>query len=168
MGEESTIVTETTSPPKDVNPRIERLILAEKEVLDAGGCCIRLAGLYSLDRGAHNFWITKGDVSNSKNGLINQLHYDDAASICIAALKQGPESTRCQVYIASDGMPMTRYDICASALRTNHYRDYDMPTFMPDKEDQPHGKVYDGSWTNEQLHWQPKYRSLEEFMKLHH
>ena len=168
MGDESNVVNERTDPPQTVTPRVQRLLDSEKEVLGAGGCCIRLAGLYSLERGAHNFWIQKGTVSNSKYGLVNQLHYDDAASICVAALAKGPDLTRGQVFIASDGNPMTRQEICRSALRVNLYQNYSIPTFGDDCDvPGPHGKVYDGSWTNRVLDWKPKYESFAAFMKLH-
>ena len=88
-GDGSGSVVNEGSPVADIstNPRAGRLINAEKEVLKRGGTCLRLAGLYSLKRGAHNFWLTSGrDVSGRADGIINQLHYDDAAGSVVAAL----------------------------------------------------------------------------------
>ena len=35
---------------------------AENFAIGAGGCVIRLAGLYSVDRGPHNLWLTMKKV----------------------------------------------------------------------------------------------------------
>ena len=81
FGENSQIVNEQ-SPVADpeTNPRSAKLIYAEEAVRKHGGACLRLAGLYNLDRGAHNFWLTSGkDVAGREDGIINLLHYDDAA-----------------------------------------------------------------------------------------
>ena len=52
----SPIVTESSPLPSDPTPRVERLIKAENEVLkQEGGSVMRLAGLYLLSRGAHNY-----------------------------------------------------------------------------------------------------------------
>ena len=73
------------------NPRLERLLKAEHACIEAGGCCLRLAGLYNLQRGAHNFWLTSGkEIQGIESGIVNLLHYDDAAGACLAALKAGP------------------------------------------------------------------------------
>jgi len=169
--EDVTTVTES-SPMVDVksNPRSARLLLAEQACLEAGGCCLRLAGLYNLDRGAHNFWITKGRVSGSPDGIINLLHYDDAASACLAALKrqwQDPTAAASnadqRIFLLSDGHPMTRREICQSALQARIYKECHMPEFVEAPADGPPGgatslgKIYDGSWSNKVLHWTQKY-----------
>jgi hypothetical protein len=64
----------TCDPEK--NPRAARLIRAEEACLKHGGCCLRLAGLYSLERGAHNYWLTSGkDVTGRPDGIINLKRY---------------------------------------------------------------------------------------------
>tara|TARA_B100000795_G_scaffold623_1_gene433 strand:+ start:419 stop:571 length:153 start_codon:yes stop_codon:yes gene_type:complete len=47
-------------------------LAAEKAVLAAGGCVVRLAGLYLEGRGAHNYWLTQEEVAQRPDGLINQ------------------------------------------------------------------------------------------------
>ena len=58
--------------PVGSGPRSERLLAAEKAVLAAGGCVVRLAGLYLEGRGAHNYWLTQEEVAQRPDGLINQ------------------------------------------------------------------------------------------------
>lgn len=147
------------------SPRITRLVNAELACLTAGGCCLRLAGLYDLQRGAHNFWLTKQLVQSSPDGIINLLHYEDAAAACLAALRAGSSVCRNQAFLISDGHPMSRYAICQSALKAKVYRDYEIPTF--DGSDQPWalGKIYDGMESNRQLNWKPMYESFDAFME---
>ena len=59
--------------PVGSGPRSERLLAAEKAVLAAGGCVVRLAGLYLEGRGAHNYWLTQEEVAQRPDGLINQV-----------------------------------------------------------------------------------------------
>lgn len=162
------MVTESTPiAESEDNPRMSRLIRAEQAVLSAGGCCLRLAGLYNLNRGAHNFWLTKGTVAASPHGMINLLHYDDAAAACAAALRAG---LRSQVFLVSDGHPMTREEICKASLQAKLYAGYSMPEFAPPSASDPAaktGKVYDATITNERLHWTPQYESFDLFMKSH-
>jgi nucleoside-diphosphate-sugar epimerase len=147
---------------------VARLVNAEKAALEAGGCCLRLAGLYNLDRGAHNYWITAGKtIESSPDGIINLLHYEDAASACLAALKAGPSVCKGRAFLISDGHPMSRYGICKSALKAKIYKAYDMPEFNEKGNEQPWalGKIYNGSMSNDALQWTPKYKSFDEFME---
>ena len=70
--------------------RQQGILWAEKAILNhPGGIVFRLGGLYTLKRGAHNNWLS-GETSKSNsspNGLINLIHYDDAAKAIITALK---------------------------------------------------------------------------------
>ena len=149
-----------TYDPKG-NPRIERLLNAEKAVTDNGGCCLRLAGLYNERRGAHNYWITSGKttIDGSPKTFVNQLHYDDAASACISTLQAGPDVTKSKIYLFSDGNPMTRIEILESALENEHYKNYDKPEFEkgPNDEDGSAGHMYENSQTRDELKWEPKY-----------
>jgi nucleoside-diphosphate-sugar epimerase len=162
--DEEVIVVSESSPTGDAenSPRIDRLMRAEQAVLKAGGCCLRLAGLYNLSRGAHNFWLTQGKVAGSASGIINLLHYDDAASACLAAIRAGMRS---KVFLLSDGNPLTRQEICAAALRARMYQGYSMPEFSLSGEEGRHGKVYETRVTSEQLHWSPKYASFQSYME---
>jgi nucleoside-diphosphate-sugar epimerase len=158
-GDDGETVDET-SPLTDT-PRAQRLIDAEKFTHDNGGAVLRLAGLYLLERGAHNFWLMSGkDVSGRADGIINLLHYDDAAGACMAALKVGAGDG---IYLVSDGNPLSREGICAAALKHPMYDGKSMPKFLGAETDSK-GKIYDGSWSNEKLKWQPRYSSFEGFM----
>jgi nucleoside-diphosphate-sugar epimerase len=164
-GDQSQVVNED-SPVADPskNPRSARLIYAEQAVLKNGGACLRLAGLYTLDRGAHNYWITSGkDVSGRADGIINLLHYDDAAGSVVAALAAGPTVTSGNVFLISDGHPMARKEICESALIAKKYQGKQMPKFIGTESD-PIGKIYDGSASNKALKWDPRYESFHTFM----
>jgi nucleoside-diphosphate-sugar epimerase len=166
FGEQSQVVNEG-SPVADPskNPRSARLITAEKVVLDNHGACIRLAGLYTLSRGAHNFWMTSGkDISGRADGIINQLHYDDAAGAVLAALSAGSSVVSGNVFLISDGHPMTRKEICESALKNKKYEGLGMPKFLGTDKD-PIGKIYDGSASNKALKWDPRYESFDAFMQ---
>jgi nucleoside-diphosphate-sugar epimerase len=145
------------------NPRAARLIRAEDACLKHGGCCLRLAGLYSLERGAHNYWLTSGKVvAGRPDGIINLLHYDDAAGACLAALNAG-EDVKGNVFLVSDGNPTTRQGICESATKAKVYLDATLPSFLG-KESDSKGKVYDGSVTNAALKWKPRHASFDEYM----
>ncbi|CAJ1938234.1 unnamed protein product [Cylindrotheca closterium] len=165
FGNDKQVVTEN-SPVADPskNPRAARLINAEERVLYGDGACFRLAGLYSLTRGAHNFWLTSGkDVSGRADGIINQLHYDDAARAVLAGLSAGPSAVTGNVFLISDGHPLTREQICESALKNKHFSGYELPKFLGTNED-PVGKIYDGSASNKALKWDPVYQSFGAFM----
>ena len=65
------------------------MIAAEETVLSRGGSVVRLAGLYAKDRGPHTFWINSGSVASNADGLVNMLHYEDAAQVAIATCLYG-------------------------------------------------------------------------------
>lgn len=151
-------------PDPSSNPRSARLVSAEQVVLENGGGCLRLAGLYTMERGAHNFWLTSGkDVSGREDGIINLLHYDDAAGATMAALQAGPAIVSGNVFLISDGNPLTRRQICETTLKSKQYRDMSMPRFIG-SDTEPVGKIYDGSASNKALKWDPKYKSFDFFM----
>lgn len=176
----ASIVTESSLLPTNPIPRIERLINAEKEVLkEKGGSVLRLAGLYLLNRGAHNFWLgntaeeTKDEIAGRPDSLINLLHYEDAAGSVVAALKhninsqqeQDDEEEGGEIFLISDGHPLTRQQICESSLKNKRYDDRTIPKFSGSKENGDLiGKVYDGSYTNKVLNWKPRYESFDTFM----
>ena len=160
--QDSGVVTEKTPVSLDeTKPRQARLVRAEQACLNAGGCCLRLAGLYNLKRGAHNYWIENGKVAGAPNGLVNQVHYDDAASACVAAVARAASGP----YLVSDGNPMTRQAICVSALQAAVYKDAAMPEFVGGNGELATGKVYDTTTTQATLQWRPKYASFDAFMK---
>mmetsp|Transcript_40316 Transcript_40316/g.43743 ORF Transcript_40316/g.43743 Transcript_40316/m.43743 type:complete len:393 (+) Transcript_40316:118-1296(+) len=191
----ASVVTESSILPSNPIPRIERLISAENEVLKKkGGSVLRLAGLYKLDRGAHNFWLgdttelAKKDITGRADSLINLLHYDDAAGSVVAALKRrvnnddddDSKMSTCnddkridqisqhqegEIFLVSDGHPLTRQQICDSSLKHKRYEDRTIPKFVGLAQNGDSiGKIYDGSYTNKALHWKPRYESFDAFM----
>lgn len=157
----------TIDPEK--NPRQGRIVYAERTCIAKKGTVLRLAGLYTLDRGAHNYWLTSGKtVQGRPSAFVNLLSYDDAASACIAALVAAGRgvAVRGKTYLISDGNPTTREGICQSALKSKQYGDgkYTMPSF---ENDGPLGKIYDGSFSNTELKWTPTYESFDKFMTSH-
>jgi len=64
--------------------RIDRLLGAEAAVLEAGGNVVRLVGLYHRTRGPHTFFLKKGTVERNGEGVVNMIHYEDAARLMLA------------------------------------------------------------------------------------
>jgi nucleoside-diphosphate-sugar epimerase len=157
--------TVTEDSPTGDSPRMIRLLDAERAALAAGGCVLRLAGLYNLERGAHNYWLSASEIVGGPDGIINLLHYEDAASACMAALLAGPQQQQ-RLFLISDGNPMTRRQICEYALSAAVYKEKSMPMFAPAQEGKLFtiGKVYDGSKSNQLLNWKPVYPSFAAFM----
>ena len=161
------IVTETS--PVGSGPRSERLLAAERAVLAAGGCVVRLAGLYLEDRGAHNYWLTQDEIAQRPDGLINQIHYRDAANCAVAALLTGSPG---EAYLAADDQPLTREQICVEACRMPRFSGRKIPAFTgPDGEGgkidygpSGVGKIIDSSGTRAALGWQPQYKTFGAFV----
>lgn len=178
-GETVDEMSPTASDPNS-NPRAYRMVQAENAAVHHGGCALRLAGLYTLERGAHNYWLDTSSGGAAKgrktlgrgDGIVNLLHYDDAASAILAALKVGPNVNSGRRFLISDGNPTTRRGICKSAMKHSRYRECaTMPPFLDVEKDGigeagPRGKVYDGRKSNEALGWKPTYTSFDEFMTL--
>jgi len=165
QGSDGETVTEksATADPA-TNPRTAKLVGAETACREGGGCVLRLAGLYTLERGAHNYWLEGGkDVQGRPDGIINLLHYDDAASACMAALEAGPATVAGKTFLISDSHPTTRLGICESAVKAARYADKKIPA-MVGGDEMPRGKIYDGSWSDAALNWKPKYESFDKFM----
>ncbi|CAK0791062.1 unnamed protein product [Prorocentrum cordatum] len=155
--------------PVSAAPASQVLLGAERCALDAGGSVLRLAGLYDTDRGPHTYWLKVGKVSANPEGLINMLHYDDAAAAAVAALERG---LRGEVLIVSDGSPLTRAEICRAAVGARPFRDEAvMPAFEASETGSPppmggkgNGKVLDASRAREVLRWSPRHASFASYM----
>jgi len=130
---------------EQIPDRIAKLLEAENLVTsNDAGVVIRLAGLYLPNRGAHSYWlrpdVTK--VNSSGDGLINLLHYDDAAAAVIKVLDVEC-SSRNKLFIVSDGNPLTRTEICQVAIDKG--QDGSTPSFAETTPESDLGKVYDCS-----------------------
>ena len=144
-----------------------KLVACERVVLDAGGTVVRLAGLYTLERGPHHVWLTRGRATGDPNGLISLISYDDAARAIVAALER---QLRRETLLVVDGRPMTRRAICASARQSRRYQMHAMPQFVSAAgeafpERPPHGRRYDNAYTRRLLgDFQPADASFAAFM----
>jgi nucleoside-diphosphate-sugar epimerase len=107
-------------------------------------------------------------VTGAPDGIINLLHYEDAAASCLAAIRAGPSACLGKIFLMSDGHPISRRGICESALKAKMYKDYSMPIFAGGEcLGTTLGKIYDGSESNRLLKFSPKYSSFDEFMASH-
>lgn len=138
------------------------MIACEEGVLSRGGSILRLAGLYAADRGPHTFWLKNGTVNANADGLVNMLHYEDAASAAVSALLRGAAGT---AYLAADDEPLTRQEICASALASGRFPGAGMPVFASTAG--PLGKICDSRRTREALQWAPRpdRRTFANYMR---
>eukprot|EP00913_Durusdinium_trenchii_P029950 g28066.t1 len=110
----------------------QRMLSAEAAVAGKGAV-LRLAGLYDLDRGPHSYWLKVGVVKGAPAGLINLVHYDDAASAVVKALQAKIR----EVFVVADGQPLSRREICEAAVASKRYGEKaTMPRF---EEREQHG-----------------------------
>ncbi len=148
------------------NPRTDALLNAEKACLDSGGNVIRLVGLYHRTRGPHTFFLKQGEVARWGGYLVNMIHYEDAASLCMAAL-MGKGSTdriyRSEIFVGCDDAPVTFEDMMA-AVETSGV----LPgkAVFTEKEGSSNlGKIVSNTRTREQLEWSPKYKTVCSFFQ---
>lgn len=157
----TTVVTERH--PIAHGERVAAAVEAEEEALRRGGCVVRLAGLYSEVRGPHRVYLSRRELPGNASRLVNLVHVDDAARSVVAALEKGL-AARGRVFLVADGEPVSRKDIARLALELEEYRGREMPVF--EEENGPlEGKVYDCSWTRQQLGWSPRFRSFRHFVE---
>uniref|UniRef100_A0A7S1N238 NAD(P)-binding domain-containing protein n=1 Tax=Eutreptiella gymnastica TaxID=73025 RepID=A0A7S1N238_9EUGL len=158
--EDSGGVVNEESPVNDQVPRIAKMVSTEKECLKAGGTVLRLAGLYTAERGPHTYWLKVGQVKGRPDGLINMIAYEDAASCAVSVL--GTKGVGQEIFLVGDGVPITREDICKSARKLNSLADKPMPSFSPGDGPSPDaGKRYDCSKLHRMVDWQPRYSSFD-------
>lgn len=148
------------SVPIGRSPRTDVLLKVENIVLEAGGCVLRLAGLYKVDRGAHTFWLRKGICDTQPNHIVNQIHYEDAASLAIAIMKKRPRS---QIFLGCDNKPLSRQEIMDAVNRSGKF-DTKFEGFTG--TDGPLGKRMENLKTRAEIGWEPKYPSFTEFLGL--
>lgn len=170
VNEESNVVSSEDTSRKG------HILKAEKAVLEhLGGIVLRLAGLYTLNRGAHNFWLSDKvlESPSSPNGLINLIHYDDAAQAVLLAFESGDVNSQ-EVFLLSDGQPLSRQQICESALLNPLFQGSEegnedcknkpsAPLFKG-PTDQIDGKRYNVAKAESRLLWRPKFTNFSSFM----
>jgi hypothetical protein len=110
------------------SPRAMNLIAAEDVVLANHGTVVRLAGLYTKDRGPHTYWFRMEKdgkpVETNSNGIVNMIHYEDAASFVVASLNA---SVKRMVLMAVDDKTVTKKEICEAALSSGLFPGAKMP-----------------------------------------
>ncbi|KAL6548457.1 hypothetical protein OROGR_008878 [Orobanche gracilis] len=84
---------DTPVVPIGRSPRADNLLKAEKVVLEAGGCVVRLAGLYLI-------------------------HYEDAASLSVNILKK---KLRSRIFLGCDNHPLSRQELMDLVNKSGNY-----------------------------------------------
>ncbi|XP_062198773.1 uncharacterized protein LOC133901410 [Phragmites australis] len=142
------------------SPRTDVLLKAENVVLEAGGCVLRLVGLYNSVKGPHVFWLSKGTLDARPDHILNLIHYEDAASLAIAIMKK---KLRVRIFVGCDNQPLSRQEIMD---RVNRSGEFDTKFQGFTGTDGPLGKRMENSKTRAEIEWQPKYPSFTEFLGL--
>lgn len=138
--------------------RAALLTQAERLVLAWGGSVIRMAGLYCLHRGPHRHYARTGDSPYRGDGLVNLIHYEDAAALVVARLRS---ETSAGTYLGSDNHPIARAEIVRLSaeflkLRSQvHFQGTETEV----------GKICDSTITQAALGWSPKIESFEWFCR---
>lgn len=140
------------------SPRTDILLKAEKKVVDAGGCVVRLAGLYKADRGMHLYYLREGTIEANPHHLVNLIHYEDAASLSVAILKK---KLRGRLFLGCDNHPVSRQEVMDLVAKSGKF-DQTFVGFTG--TDGILGKKLNNSKTREEIGWEPKYKSFAHFL----
>ncbi|MEL6182261.1 MAG: hypothetical protein AAFS10_25110, partial [Myxococcota bacterium] len=146
-----------SSPVAD-HARARRILDAEAVILDAGGCVVRLAGLYNQDRGPHRVYMRNTTSERRPDGFINLIHYQDAAQLVVATLEHG---TSAAIYMGCDDHPTTRTQLVDEALASPRYQTLEgvqRCTFTGTSG--PLGRICDSSITRRALEWSPRWATF--------
>jgi hypothetical protein len=144
-------------------PRVDVLLRAEEAARSVGGTVLRLAGLYTAARGAHSYYLASREpLAADGEGLLNLLHYSDAARAVAAALAAPKSVTRGATLLACDGAPRSRVDICTAALASGAFPGARPPAFAGARG--PRGKRMSCDATRAALSWAPRWASVEAYM----
>ncbi|XP_024997055.1 uncharacterized protein LOC112529863 [Cynara cardunculus var. scolymus] len=144
--------------PIGKSPRTDVLLKAEKIVLDAGGCVVRLAGLYKADRGMHLYYLKVGTIEANAHHIVNLIHYEDAASLSVAILKK---KLRNRLFLGCDNHPVSRQEVMDLVAKSGKF-DQTFVGFTG--TDGLLGKKLNNSRTREEIGWEPKYTSFAHFL----
>ncbi|XP_051125272.1 uncharacterized protein LOC127247474 [Andrographis paniculata] len=150
---------DTPVVPIGMSPRTDNLLKAEKAAVEAGGCVVRLSGLYKADRGAHVYWLEKGIADVRPDHILNLIHYEDAASLSINILKK---NLRGRIFLGCDNHPLSRQELMELVNKSGKY-DNKFERFTGTSD--PLGKKLNNSKTRAELEWEPEYPSFEKFLE---
>lgn len=137
--------------------------IAAKEGIE--GMVVRLAGLYLRYRGAHCYYMKVGNIPGDKNGMLNLIHYDDAASAVIKALRleQIPSSEeRC--FLACAKEMNTKKEVVDVSYKHYGFKGWEYPK-MEDNGVKQEERKFDNEWTRNILRWRPRFESFVDFME---
>ncbi|KAJ8766489.1 hypothetical protein K2173_022548 [Erythroxylum novogranatense] len=149
---------DTPVVPIGKSPRTDVLLKAEQVVLEAGGCVLRLAGLYKEDRGAHIYWLEKGTIEVRPDHVLNLIHYEDAASLSVTILKK---KLRGRIFLGCDNHPLSRQEVMDLVEKSGKFsKKFKGFTGTSD----PLGKRLNNTKTCEELGWEPKHHSFAQFL----
>lgn len=160
--EENSGATINEESETNKSERSKNLIDAEKVIIKKGGCVVRLGGLYSLESGAHNYFAKGGEFNSKGDGIINLVHYEDAAAAVTSCL-ENTEKVRGEVLLVSDGVPISRTEIYNATKKCSLYSSSGAEvkfTGGPGED----GKRYDPSKIRSLLGWKPSHPSFEGFI----
>jgi hypothetical protein len=136
------IVTERSA--EATTSRAETLLKAERRVLAAKGSVVRLAGLYDENSGPHLFYRNHPVTSLRGDGLINLIHYEDAAALCFKILSG---DFRSEIFMGCDNSPVFRRQLCSQVGTEGTI-----------------GKRGNNDETRKRLDWTPRFRNFDEFL----
>jgi nucleoside-diphosphate-sugar epimerase len=139
------------------NDRAARLLEAEGPVRAARGVLVRLAGLYDEERGPHRVFLRQRRSPRRGDGLLNLIHYDDAAGLCVAALDRGDPGA---VYLGCDGRPITRRELADAASRSGLFEG----RCVFSGGEGALGRRCDGAATRRRLGWRPHHASFFDWL----
>ena len=104
------------------------------------------------------------ESASAPNGLINLVHYDDAAEACVAAFSTEETMRKQEVFLVSDGQPLSRLEICKAAQQHQLYAGQPLPNFKG-AADLMDGKRYNVAKARSGLQqWTPKFSDFSSFM----
>jgi nucleoside-diphosphate-sugar epimerase len=137
--------------------RASILVQAEEEVIKKKGTVLRLAGLYDESSGPQIYYSKIEHSELRGDGLINLIHYDDAASL---ALKLLDNKYPAQYFLGSDNSPLTRNELVS--LSAQIIKGSSICKFLGQQG--PIGKRVNNSLTRKALGWTPHYASFKDFV----
>ncbi|KAF8084873.1 hypothetical protein N665_0694s0007 [Sinapis alba] len=144
--------------PLGKSPRTDVLLRAEEVVLESGGTVLRLAGLYTETRGAHNYWLNKETVDARPDHILNLIHYEDAASLAVAIMKKKAGG---RIFLGCDNHPLSRQEVMDLMDQSGKF-DKKFKGFTSTSG--PLGKKLNNSRTRAEIGWEPKYPSFAQFL----
>jgi pimeloyl-ACP methyl ester carboxylesterase len=150
--------------------RAQKLIQIEKCFLNASGSVVRLAGLYGEDRGPHLSYLRENELGHSpgvgddrgesegSDTFINLIQIDDAAKLCVLALKKAKP---CAIYVGCDENPVTRETI----KKTSKGKDSNFIS-ASDKAKNILGKKCNGDKARIKLGFSPRWKSFKDWAEV--